>query len=78
MRGRSAPSPVEPKEPGQDDVSAASQLQTPVESRALVPRKRRVPSVQDYSRAVVSAPRLLAFFLLVVLSSGRSIFVSFY
>ena len=66
MRGRSAPSPVEPTEPGQDDVSATSQLPKPVESRALVPRKRRVPSVQDYSRAVVSAPRLLAFFFFVL------------
>ena len=64
MRGRSAPSPVEPTEPGQDDVSAASQLPKPVESRALVPRKRRVPSVQECSRAVVSAPRLLAFVFL--------------
>ena len=66
MRGRSAPSPVEPTEPGQDDVSATSQLPTPVESRALVPRKRRVPSVQECSRAVVSAPRLLAFFFFVL------------
>ena len=66
VRGRSAPSPVEPTEPGQDDVSATSQLPTPVESRALVPRKRRVPSVQECSRAVVSAPRLLAFFFFVL------------
>ena len=68
MRGRSAPSPVEPTEPGQDDVSATSQLPKPVESRALVPRKRRVPSVQDCncSRAVVGAPRLLAFFFFVL------------
>ena len=70
--GRSAPSPVEPTEPGQDDVSATCQLPTPVESRALVPRKRRVPSVQDYSRAVVSAPRLLAFFVLIALSPVTS------
>ena len=71
VRGRSAPSPVEPTEPGQDDVSATSQLPTPVESRALVPRKRRVPSVQECSRAVVSAPRLLAVVFLCPLGKVR-------